>query len=342
MSSIKYVTSFDAYIDECKRIVNMRRTTKGDCKSCKLRTLCLQEYKRINIESVMSMESDKTRFPLLLDATKGAPFVLESVPSVIFERMYGAYKGTLPCPFVAKAYCKHLKELRNVYDLLTDEQSKQVFLNILMYRITLNKEYIWRAYSAEPQYFIKEFRGLGKDEVYVDCGAFTGDTYEEYCRYNECPKMAYLFEPDSDNLARIKEFTDRTGNTDKTTLISKCVYSDTRNLYFVKRGGPVGYLTEDGTNGGEVIPVTSIDDAIAEDITFIKMDIEGSEQKALEGAGNHISSCYPKLAICIYHKPEDFWEIPLGIKNKYPDYNHFAIRHHEKSVSETVLYVWRQ
>ena len=74
-----------------------------------------------------------------------------------------------------------------------------------------------------------------------------------------------------------------------------------------------------------------------EEVTFIKMDIEGAELKALKGAKNIILRDKPKLAISIYHKPEDIVEIPLFIKELVPEYKLY-IRHYSNDSIETVLY----
>lgn len=75
-------------------------------------------------------------------------------------------------------------------------------------------------------------------------------------------------------------------------------------------------------------------------ITLLKMDIEGAEKAALEGAEKLIKSQRPKLAVCVYHRIEDLWEIPIMLKNWVPEYS-ISIRHHAKWwVSETVCYAW--
>ena len=72
-------------------------------------------------------------------------------------------------------------------------------------------------------------------------------------------------------------------------------------------------------------------------VTFLKMDIEGSELAALRGAERIIREQRPKLAICVYHKPEDMWEIPSFILSCHPDYKLY-LRHHSMLADETVLY----
>jgi hypothetical protein len=67
------------------------------------------------------------------------------------------------------------------------------------------------------------------------------------------------------------------------------------------------------------------------------MDVQGVELKALNGAVKTIMRDRPKLAICVYHKPEDLFKIPKYIKNLVPEYKLY-MRHHAWSLIETVLY----
>lgn len=84
--------------------------------------------------------------------------------------------------------------------------------------------------------------------------------------------------------------------------------------------------------------VARLDDLIGDArVTFLKMDIEGAELKALEGARGTILANRPKLAICVYHHFKDLWEIPLFIKSLVPEYRIF-LRHHTKLEYETVCY----
>ena len=87
---------------------------------------------------------------------------------------------------------------------------------------------------------------------------------------------------------------------------------------------------------GEMVECIDIDSVI-DNVTFIKMDVEGAEYKALEGAEKVIKECKPKLAISVYHKPVDIVEIPLLIMDMVPEYK-FWLRHYSTNVYETVLY----
>lgn len=87
--------------------------------------------------------------------------------------------------------------------------------------------------------------------------------------------------------------------------------------------------------------VVKLDDALKDvDISFVKMDIEGSEIQALEGAKENISNQTPKLAICVYHKTSDFWDIPLLIKKYNPKYTLRLRHHHFLNCWGIVLYAY--
>ena len=72
-------------------------------------------------------------------------------------------------------------------------------------------------------------------------------------------------------------------------------------------------------------------------IDLIKMDIEGSELYALQGAINSITKDRPQLAISIYHSTKDFIEIPNYLNSKLKNYN-FYLGHYMPSGCDTVLY----
>jgi hypothetical protein len=100
----------------------------------------------------------------------------------------------------------------------------------------------------------------------------------------------------------------------------------------------------DGTSSsivetGEVVVETdSIDNVLGgKRATLIKMDIEGAELAALKGAEGTIKAWKPKMAICIYHKKEDLWEIQDYIQRIVPEYK-FYIRAYEETCTEVVLY----
>ncbi|MDR1741759.1 MAG: FkbM family methyltransferase [Synergistaceae bacterium] len=82
----------------------------------------------------------------------------------------------------------------------------------------------------------------------------------------------------------------------------------------------------------------SIDNLLGDEpVSFIKVDIEGAELKALHGAARTIVSKRPKLAVCAYHRAEDLITIPQYIRTLLPDAR-FYFRSHMFAANEPVLY----
>lgn len=93
--------------------------------------------------------------------------------------------------------------------------------------------------------------------------------------------------------------------------------------------------------GNIVVKSTTIDEMLGNiEIGFIKMDVEGMEERALLGAKNMIRKQKPICAISIYHKQQDIWSIPAFLLSLNPNYK-FYLRHYSVGVVDTILYaVW--
>ena len=97
-------------------------------------------------------------------------------------------------------------------------------------------------------------------------------------------------------------------------------------------------MTSHVSESGVGVEMTSIDNTVGSDeVTFIKMDIEGSELKALEGARKTIERCKPRLAICVYHRIDDIIAIPEFIRSTGIDYRLYFRNYHSQSI-EAVIY----
>lgn len=184
------------------------------------------------------------------------------------------------------------------------------------------------------QYFAEDILTFEDGEVFVDGGCFDFETSRflmERCKV----KAIYAFEPDKMNIQRVNEAITGLG-LKNVTVFDKGLWNRTETLYFSATGDIMSHIVDSGTEEDK-IEVVALDEVIKEKVTFIKMDIEGSELKALEGAQNLIQTYKPKLAICIYHKWEDTIDIPRYIKKLVPEYRLY-IRHYSWGPVETVLY----
>lgn len=184
-----------------------------------------------------------------------------------------------------------------------------------------------------PQYFPPEIMIPEENEVFIDGGSLDGGdslNFMKWCggRY----KAIYAFEPDENNYDGLRRFAELYRGM---KIFKEGLWSDDGELCFMA-GNRENCAVSD--KGNIIIKVTSIDKKF-KDLrpTFIKMDIEGSELEALSGSENVIRKFKPKLAVCVYHKPEDILDIPRKILELNPEYKLY-LRHYSYVDTETVLY----
>ena len=174
------------------------------------------------------------------------------------------------------------------------------------------------------------------DEIIIDAGCYDGTTAKQFLQWGgDKVKKIYSFEFDPINAAKCEE--NLKDLRDKVILIKKGTW-DKDEILHVSTSGGGGSSVLGATKGNAEIYLTSIDSVVKDErVTFIKMDIEGAELKSLMGAKNTIIKNKPRLAICVYHKPEDICEIPEYILSLVPEYK-FYLRHYTTSMGDTILY----
>ena len=199
----------------------------------------------------------------------------------------------------------------------------------------------WREDDPE-QYFNLKCMKYEDEEVFVDAGCFDLGSSLKLKNYCNHVKKVYAFEPDPVSYLRCLEQKERTGFAE-AEIFQAGTWSEEKTLYF-QSTGDLGAKID--TSGDTSISVMPIDQAIFSEeaqrsstqrVTFIKMDVEGAELESLKGARQTILRDKPKLAICIYHKPEDMMEIPVYIKALVPEYRLY-VRHYSNIDTDTVLY----
>lgn len=196
----------------------------------------------------------------------------------------------------------HANDYYKIYLNLRDQKSKDIFMRMVLFRLTYDYTMNYGNASEYSQYFDKDIISLGQEEIFVDCGGYLGDTLEDFKSVTQNHfKKYYYFEPD-------KKLFDvaRKARDERVVYINKGVWESVTTLYFKEEtsAGNGMMVGKENQQGVIEVPVTSLDTDVAE-VTFIKMDVEGSELMALKGAQNLIRKWKPKLAICIYHKYED-------------------------------------
>lgn len=199
-----------------------------------------------------------------------------------------------------------------------------------------------RVLNDPHQYFPADLVRLAPDEVFLDAGAFIGDTLASFLAHGQGGfGEVHCFEPDRKSFARLQERITQLepGMRSRIHVYNLALGLEPRILKFRSTGGADNSIFADP--GEETMEVANITQVLSreslERLTFIKMDVEGAEMELLRSLADHIRVRSPLLAVCVYHRYEDLTEIPAFIHGLRPDYRLF-LRHHSNCRCETVLY----
>ena len=229
---------------------------------------------------------------------------------------------------------EHVDDFEELYINLEDYRSKKLLYAILNnwvhYDFNTLSEVIEKCYD---DYFDLDLIPTCNEEVFVDLGAYTGDSTISFLRnYGDSYKKIYAYEITHETyqilVSNLKDYPNvvcylkGVGDTRSSLSVVNSSADASANTVFVSDNG--------------TIPMVTLDEDIGEKLTMIKADIEGFEQEALLGAINHIKNDHPKLLISVYHKNEDLWKIPKMIKEIDPTYK-FYLRYHGGNVYPTEI-----
>ncbi len=223
-------------------------------------------------------------------------------------------------PFTLEFFEENEENFRRAYDMLSDEKSKSDYLDILRFKLSGDVKYLVKTHSEKMKLY-DEVLPLSDNETIMDLGAYDGDTIREFLtvtqgRYNKI----FALEPDEKNFRKLERKTDGLINLIRLNIGA---WDKKETLYFAKKSGRNSRLED----GGVPVEFNSIDNIADGKVTFIKMDIEGAELKALEGAKNTIEQYRPKLYVCAYHRNEDMFSLPFKIKELYDGYKIYFRQH---------------
>ena len=238
-----------------------------------------------------------------------------------------SYEFYSPCvSIIGKEYFtpeflrEHNDEFRKAYELMADEKSKETYLDVLRYKLSGKVKYLFSC-ESEKEKLYEDLLHLSDDEIILDLGAYDGDTIREFLGVTDGKyKKIIAFEPDSKNFRKLQR---KCENLSEIDFYNNGAWNTEETLYFNKKAARGSRTEKDG------IPVEfrSVDNTVGDKVTFIKMDIEGAELKALQGAEKTIRENKPKLYVCAYHRDEDMYTLPLKIHELSPDYKIYY-RHH--------------
>ncbi|HFK6836390.1 TPA: FkbM family methyltransferase [Enterobacter roggenkampii] len=251
-----------------------------------------------------------------------------------------AFIGVSTTLWYTQSFCdEHSDTLEAVYAGLADERSRETLVAFLKQRLSATRGYYQAVYEP-AHYFPADIIRLQNNEVFIDCGAYNGDSIGAFMQEVvnqgvEMPEKIVGFEPDAGNFSQL---CDNTRQWPFCQPVQKGVWENKTVLSFQSGNALSSRLVEQSSDT-VTIELDSIDNILqGGKATFIKMDVEGAELKALQGAAGTIRAWHPLLAISLYHKPEDLLTIPQYIQSLSADYHFYLRGHHPELAFELVLY----
>ena len=240
----------------------------------------------------------------------------------------------------------HSEDILKCYDLLSDVVSKKVYVELVRCRTTGERpkpEFCF----GNPYFALPDFEEHFSDECFVDCGAYVGDTLEQYVwKKQGIFHKIVAFEPDKGNYVALEarvERLKREWNRKQDDImiypygVGEQMMESGFSSYHENNGLGSKFVSCESKK--ETCRIVALDEMLDVPVSFLKADIESYEYKMLLGARKILQTYRPKIAVCIYHNGVDFYSILLLLHELVPEYK-FAIRHHSHNTADTVLYAW--
>jgi FkbM family methyltransferase len=231
-------------------------------------------------------------------------------------------------------------EWRELRRALADDASRATLDAALMLRLTYDRRALREAITGpEDEYFsvhsnTSTFR-LRDDEIVADCGAYIGSTVRKAIAATDGRFRAiHAFEPDRKSYAELEKL--RAMRMRGIVLHNAAVGESSGSIRFLETGTMGSHVDMNGAGDGGDTPIVALDD-VMDEVTFIKMDLEGYEQKALRGAARLLRECRPRMAITAYHYADDLLDLWKLFEELAPGYE-LRLRHHSSYYYDTIYY----
>lgn len=218
-----------------------------------------------------------------------------------------------------------------LYRQLADDVSRATMLDVFRYRLTSDPAFMQRCSCRMKDQYFEPFYTVPDGCVFIDAGGYDGETSLEFATRHPHYGHIHVFEPSATNHATVISALQGLRHTH---VHATGLSHQHETLRFSGEAGSASKITGEGS---EAISVDRLDRLVPDRVDFIKMDLEGWELNALQGASDSIVRDHPILAISAYHHALDFVRIPalvLGLRKDYKIY----LRHYTEGWSETVMY----
>lgn len=254
------------------------------------------------------------RFPILYWAHPDAllPFYLQDEPYRVLDQA---------------------DHVRRAFALWEDDASRAEYVAQVAFRLEADFDGLSHP-VAHPQYFPDDLYDWNPREWIVDGGAYDGDSIATLVRlHGDAFARVLALEPDPANFAKLRAKVGALPISIRTRIDCRQVAlaSQPGTLHLDATGTAASTTSTTNTLGSVAVAAERLDTMLGADFpTFIKLDIEGAEPDALLGARETIRAHGPVVAVCVYHRQDHLWRIPLMLREWRSDYAFFLRPHNEE------------
>jgi FkbM family methyltransferase len=281
--------------------------------------------KRVMSFSEIKEKHGRDNIIVLVAFASSLPDVMQRIAEVAAE--CETYIPDVPvrgCNIFCESFeIKHKEQIKEAYNLLADERSKEVFRGVIEFRRT-GKLDILTSTADERSRVMNELFNFEKYRVAADIGAYNGDTAQELTEL--CPNIDKIIalEPDRRNFRKLAAFAE---NDPRIIPVNAAAWKENTKLIFDDSGNRNAGLDDGSSRRHAEVDAIALDSILNNKVDYIKYDVEGAEKEAIEGTKETIKKYHPDLLISVYHRTEDLHELILQIHSIAPEYKLFLRRY---------------
>ena len=229
--------------------------------------------------------------------------------------------------FTLEFFEQHKEDIKRAYDLLADDTSRSIYVNVINYKLSGKMSYLFDAETQKSETY--SLLSAHRFRSCADLGAYNGDTLREIL--SVCPNIEKIFalEPDRRNFRKLAEYCESFDGKTELIPINAAAWNEDTTLIFGNEGNRnSGIFAPVKTAKAVEISARSLDSVVGDcRVDYIKYDVEGAEREAIEGSAKTILAHHPALLVSAYHKSEDIFALPLQINCLSPDYKLYYRRY---------------
>lgn len=292
-----------------------------------------RSFRGFTVKPLEFFEKEFEDFTVIVTFGSSLPDVMGNIKKIAEK-----HKVLVPCVpvigdeiFDRRFVERNADKINYAYSLLADEFSKKVFAGYVNFQFGGELADLFSTESSEDEAY-ENILNLGQSEIFIDIGAYRGDTVEKFLKYTGGEyKKIIAAEPDFKTYGKLML---KCGDMPNFTGINAAVTGVDGEISFSQNAG-----RQSAIGGKGSVKSVTLGTVCGESVpTFIKIDSEGCEFDILNGGKSVLERYKPKLNIAAYHKSEDIFELPTLIKKINAEYKIFLRHHPYIPAWDTIIY----